>query len=81
MLDDDPLEECRRYRGVPHAFRIHDDDRPTGAYAEARRLATLHSLGTEEKALALQKRRQQLIQLAPPVIRRAVAADAHQHVA
>ncbi|HZE09898.1 MAG TPA: hypothetical protein VE110_14190 [Gemmatimonadaceae bacterium] len=61
MLDDDSLEERGGHSIIPDAFGIHDDDRPAAADAEARGLTSFHPVRAEEKALALQKIREQRV--------------------
>ena len=80
MLDDDSLEQRRCDAGIPDSIRVHDDDRPAAADAEARRLAALHAVGSEEKAMALEESWQQPIELTAPAIRRAEAADTYENV-
>jgi len=53
MLDDNALEQRRGHSGVPDAVGIHDDDRPTAAHAETRRLASFHAPRTKQQAFAL----------------------------
>jgi len=68
VLDDDPLEERRGHRSVPDPVRVYDDDRTTGADAEARGLSALDALRPEEEAFALQQARQQVVELAAPAV-------------
>ena len=81
VLDDDALEERGSDAGVPDAFGIDDDDRTAGADSEAWRLAALDAIGAEEKALALEKAGEMLVERSTALIRRAEAACAHQHMA
>jgi len=55
VLDDDSLQQPRRYIGVPNALRIDDDNRPVAADTEARRLASLHACRTEEQIFPRQE--------------------------
>ena len=80
MLGDDPFEQRRRDPPIPDPIRIHDDDRTTGAHTEARRFTALHSIRTEEESVPLKQRRQHLIELSTPAIRRTESADAYEHV-
>lgn len=80
MLDDDALEQRGRHAGVPDALGIHDDDRSTGADAEAGRFAAFDATRAEEEPFALQQGGQQPVQLASPMIGRAVPADADENV-
>src|SRR5690348_10466080 len=57
MLNDDSLKELRSDASVPHPLRIDNDDRSTGADAEAWRLAALHAPWTEKKSLAFEELR------------------------
>ena len=61
MLDDDPFQQRRCHPAVPHALRIHDDDRSAGANAKTRRLTTLHARGPEQQPLALEQRGQEAL--------------------
>src|SRR5262245_17648186 len=81
MLDDDPLEQLRRDAAVPDALGVHDDDRPSGADAQAGRLASLDAVWPEQQTFALEKLRQQLVQPPSSRIGRAKTAHANQHVA
>ena len=81
VLDDDTLEERGSDAGVPDAFGIDDDNRTAGADSEAWRLAALDTIGPEEKALALEKAGEMLVELSTALTRRAEAACAHQHMA
>jgi len=81
MLDHDSLEQLRGHPRIPDALRIHDDDRPVAADAEARCLAALHSLRSEEEILALQELREQRIDLPSAAARRAEVAGAYEYVA
>src|SRR4051812_7658068 len=78
MLADDALEERRRDVTVPDPLRVHDNDRSARADAEAGGFAALHAGGTEQQPFALQQGRQQAIQVAAPMIRRAESTDAYQ---
>src|SRR5262245_46178254 len=80
MLHDDALEQRRRDTAIPDAFGIHDHDWPAAANTKARRLSSLDAIGPEQESLALQQRWQQLIQLAPAVVRRTEAAHTYEHV-
>lgn len=55
MLDNDALEQRRRYAAIPDAVGIDDDNRTSGANAEARRLTALHATGTEQQSFTLEK--------------------------
>jgi len=57
MLDDNSFQQLRCYTRVPDAFGINDNDRATGADAKAGCFTALHTVGTEEQILAIQKRR------------------------
>lgn len=81
MLYHDPLQQLGRHSGIPHAFRIHDDDGTGSAYTETRRLTALHSLWPEEKIFALQKLGEQRVDLPAPAIGGAEIAGAHQYMA
>ena len=81
MLDDDSLEQCGGHAGVPHALGVDDDDRTARAHAETGRLATLHATRPEEEPFALEQAREQRVERSSLAIRRAEAADAHEHVA
>lgn len=81
VLDDDPLKQRRRHAGVPDAFRIHHDDRPSGANAETWRLAALYAARTEEQSFTLQQACELRVKRATAPIGRAEAAHAHEHVA
>ena len=59
MLYHDALQQVRGHAGIPDAIRIHDDDGPCRADAEAWRFAALDALGAEEKILALEQLREQ----------------------
>ena|SRR5690349_1280051 len=80
MLNDDSLEELPSDASVPHPLRVDNDDRSTGADAEAWRLAALHAPWTEKKSLALEELRKSRVEVATAAIRRTEAADAHEHV-
>ena len=41
VLHDDAIEQSRRDRGVPHAFRVDHDDGATGANTQTWRFAAL----------------------------------------
>jgi hypothetical protein len=81
MFDDDSLEQRRRDTRIPDALRVDDYDRATRADAEARRLPSLHATGAEQKAFALEKSRQQLVQRPSTRIWSAKRAHADQYVA
>ena len=68
MFDHNALQKLRRDARVPDAFRVHDDDRPTDADAEARRLAALHSSRPEEKVFTLEELREETIQRSAPTV-------------
>ena len=78
MLDDDALQEGGGHTLVPHPARIHDDDRPTRADAEARRLPAFHARRPKEQVLARQQSGELRIQLPPPTVRRTVGPRAHE---
>jgi hypothetical protein len=59
MLDDDSLQQVRRYFRVPDPIWINDHDRTAAANAEAGSFATLYTLGSEEQVLALEQLSQQ----------------------
>ena len=80
MFDNDPLEKRRRHVAIPDAFRIDDDYRAAGADTEARRLAALHAVRPEQQPLALEQRRQQLIELRSAPVRRTESSHADEHV-
>jgi len=48
VLHDYSLEKLRGYAVIPDAIRVHDDDRPSGAHAEARRLPAFHPRWAEQ---------------------------------
>jgi hypothetical protein len=81
VLDDDPLQQRRRHPGIPDPLRVNDNDRTASANTQTWRLAALDSSRTEEQAFPLQQRWQEIVQITPPTIRRAEAADAHEDVA
>ena len=81
VLDDDSLQQRRRYIGVPNALRIDDDNRSVAADTEARRLASLHARRTEEQVFPRQKLGEQRIKLSPAAIGRTEVTSAHQHMA
>src|SRR5262245_47884059 len=54
MLDDDPLQQRRRYRSVPDAVGIDDDDRSSAAHTQTRCLASLHASRSEQQPFTLQ---------------------------
>jgi hypothetical protein len=62
VLDHDALEERGGHAGVPDALGIYDDDRSTGAHAEARRLSALDARRPEEEPFALEQPRQQRVE-------------------
>jgi hypothetical protein len=80
VFDDDPIEERRRDVAVPNAFGVHDDDRASGADAEAGRFTAFDSMRPEQQAFALEKRGKQAIELLAAPIRRTVSADTHENV-
>ena len=80
MLDDNSLQELGCDAGVPHAFGIHDDDRPAGADTEARGFASLYACRPEEQILALEQAREKAVERSAPAIRRAEPASADEHV-
>ena len=80
MLHDNALQQQGGDVAVPHAFRVHDDDRPAAAHAEAGRLAALDAGGAEQQSFALEERRQQCVESATAPIGGAEAARAYQHV-
>jgi hypothetical protein len=53
VLDDDPLQKLGRNSGVPDALRIDDDDRSSGADAEARSLASFDPRWPKQQVFAL----------------------------
>jgi hypothetical protein len=55
VLHDDALQQLRSHASVPHALRVHDDDRPAAAHAEAWRLAALDAVGSEEQSFTLEQ--------------------------
>ena len=81
VLDDDALEQRGSDTGVPDAFGIDDDDRTAGADSEAWSLAALDAIGAEEKAFALEKAGEMLVELSTALTRRAEAPSAHQYMA
>jgi hypothetical protein len=81
MLDDDALQQLRRHKAVPHAFRVDDDNRAAAAHAEARRLAALHPARAEEEAFSLEKCREKRVERGTFAIGRAETAGTHEHVA
>jgi hypothetical protein len=80
VLDDDSLQQRRGDLGIPGSFRVHYNDRPVAADAEAGGLTALYAARAEEEILSLQKPGEQPIELAAPAIRRAEVAGAHEHV-
>lgn len=56
VFDDDAFEQGGRDASVPDALGVDDDDRATGAHAEARGLTAFDALGAEEEAFALEQR-------------------------
>jgi hypothetical protein len=81
MLHDDALEQRRCHAAIPHTVGIDNYDWSAAANAEAWRLSSLDAAGPEEEALTLKQRRQQLIQLAPAMVRRTESANAYEHMA
>ena len=71
VFDDESVQQCRCDVGVPDAFGIHHDDRPSGADAQARRLTTLDSTGPEEQVFSLEELREQAVERAAATLRRA----------
>jgi len=55
MFYDDSLQELRSDPRIPYSFGINHDDRPACANAEARSLAALHSVRTEQQTLSLEQ--------------------------
>ena len=80
MLNDDSLEELRSDASVPHPLWVDNENRSTGADAEAWRLAALHAPWTEKEALAFEELRKSRVEVATATIRRTETADAHEHV-
>jgi hypothetical protein len=62
MLDDNALEQRGCNCAIPHAFRIHDDNRATLADSETRSLSALHTRWAEEQSFALKQRGEERIQ-------------------
>src|SRR5207237_7972334 len=79
MLDHDSLEQLRGHARIPDALRVHDDDRPVAADAEAGCLAALHSLRSEEESLALQELCETRIELPSAAAARPDVAGASAH--
>jgi hypothetical protein len=80
VLDHYSLQQLGRDLGIPNPLRVHDDDRPVAAHAEAGRLTTLHALRSKEQIFPLQQLREQGIDLASATIGRAEVAGAHEHM-
>jgi len=57
VLYDNAFEQLRCDTRIPNALGIHDNDRTTGADAEAGGFTALDSIRTEEQILSIQKRR------------------------
>jgi hypothetical protein len=55
VLDDDSLEQRRRYAAVPDALRVNDNDRTLAANAKTRSFSAFYPTRSEEQALSLQK--------------------------
>lgn len=81
MLDDDAFEERRRDAGIPDRIRVHDDDGARRANPEARSLTPLDPGRAKQQALALQKGRQQRIELTAAPVGRTESAGADEDVA
>jgi hypothetical protein len=64
VFDNDSLEKRRRYLRIPDSFRVHDDDWPVAAHAEARSLASLYALWSEEQVFSLEELGEHRIELA-----------------
>lgn len=80
MLDHDSLQQRRGDAGIPDALGVDDDDRAASTDTQAGRLTALHAIGPEQQLFALQKRGEQIVELAPSAVRRAEATHAHQDV-
>ena len=80
MLDHDPFKESGCDLAVPYAVRVHDDDGPAAAHAEARRFTALDAAGAEQQSFTLEECWQQRVQRATATIGRAKAARTHQQV-
>ena len=80
VLDDNSLQHLRRHVAVPDSFRIHDDNRPAAADAEAWRLAALDAAGAEEQSFTLEEHGKERVECATCAIGRAESARADQHV-
>ncbi len=80
VLDDDSLQQRRCNVGVPDAFGIHHDDRPSGADAQARRLAALHAIGSEQQIFSLEQLREQAVERSAAALRRAESSGADEDV-
>jgi hypothetical protein len=62
VLHHDALQQLRSHTSVPHALRIHDDNRPAAAHAEAWCLAALDAMGSEEQSFTLEEHGQERIE-------------------
>ena len=80
VLDDNALQHLRRHVAVPHPFRIHDDNRPAAADAEAWGLAALHAAGAEKQPFALEEHGKERVERTTCAIGRAEATRADQYV-
>ena len=80
MFDDDSLEKLGSDAAVPHAFRIHDNDRASAAYAKAWSLAALYACGSEQQILAFEKGDKLRIQSPSAPVGRAKIAGANNDV-
>ena len=81
VLYDDALEERQGHAGVPDALRIHHEDGPRSAYAQAGRFSALHPPCSKQQSLALQQSRELCVD--PPSVPAwgAEAPDADKHMA
>lgn len=80
VLDDNSLQHLRSDVAVPHPFRVHDDNRPAAADAEAWRLAALDAARAEKQSFPLEEHGKERVESATRAIGRAEAARADQHV-
>src|SRR5687768_13871948 len=80
VLDDDALQQLRSHVSVPHAFRVHDGNRPATADAEAWRLAPLDAVRPEEQSFSLEQDGQERVEHTTRPIGRAEASRTHEHV-